>query len=241
MTEAIDVYVSYILAVVATMLIVTAAIYVALKWRRAPKVYRAMRIIASANLVAGVIIGVLASQLALNAGVRMSGGPIGFLHPNPCAPDGLPATELGKAIVLEDQRHAGDPNRMDIAETASLCKSRRGMNEALAQLDEANHDIWEKWSKIGATATPAIPAATATPPAKAASPASTPKSETSMGAACDAAFIARHVLGRDLSLGTHEACISYDEIAEMCTSGSLAKDSEYCEQAFDFQRRRMGG
>ena len=140
-----------------------------------------MKRVAAASLSAGVMIGILAGRVVTEVAEK-GGGAFSFSRDNPCLPDGVPANDLGKAIVLTNQKAGGDI-------LAGAC-----------------------------------------------GPDSILKDDKHV---CESHFLARHALGYDLAVGDTRKCIPYEEVAELCGSGNPPTDSSFCEQAFDFQRRRL--
>lgn len=117
----------YILGIAAAVLAVATFCYITIVWRKAPRASRAMRWVAAASLTTGVLIGMLADHATTDLAGKVSGGPFGLWGANPCAPDGLPAVELGKEIVLTNQQHAGDPNWVDMTAAGPLLCSVPGI------------------------------------------------------------------------------------------------------------------
>ena len=56
---------------------------------------------------------------------------------------------------------------------------------------------------------------------------------------CHAAYLAMHALGKDLDRGPREKEIEPDEIAEICGTGALEKDSSLCQRAFAARNAKM--
>ena len=140
-----------------------------------------MKWVAAASLSAGVMIGILAGRVVTQV-AETGGGAFGFLGDNPCSPDGVPANDLGKAIVLTNQKIGGDI-------LAGVCGPDSILKDNMH--------------------------------------------------ACESHFLARHALGYDLADGDTRKCIPYEEVAELCSNGNPPTDSSFCQQAFDFQRRRL--
>jgi hypothetical protein len=171
----------YALAAAAIALVTGIALYIAFSWRQAPRASRAMKWVAAASLSAGVMIGILAGRVVTQV-AETGGGAFGFLRDNPCSPDGVPANDLGKAIVLTNQKIGGDI-------LAGVCGPDSILKDNMH--------------------------------------------------ACESHFLARHALGYDLADGDTRKCIPYEEVAELCSNGNPPTDSSFCQQAFDFQRRRL--
>jgi hypothetical protein len=103
--------------------------YTALKWRSAPKVFRAMNWVVSATLVAGFLLAVptahWARLLFFASPAQGASSAFGRLRDEiegACPSDGVSASEVGKALVLADENHAGDPNWVSNEAQAELCK-----------------------------------------------------------------------------------------------------------------------
>src|SRR3990170_4620252 len=109
-------------ALIAAVLVLGALTYVAIRWRRAPAAFRAMNTVAGICFVAGFLAGVWAFHLtgSRSAPATSPHAPSG---PSPSsAPAGsVPASEVGKAIVEMDEKHAGDPMWVSSASTAEMC------------------------------------------------------------------------------------------------------------------------
>jgi hypothetical protein len=114
----------------AIVFIVGTSLYVVFAWRRAPKVYRAMRVVVVVSLVAGLLIGIYGRRSANELMGKVSGevsrddggkGSSEGLASDPCAPDGMSAADWGQAIVLNDQKHASDPNWVPVSTEAYGC------------------------------------------------------------------------------------------------------------------------
>ena len=52
------------------------------------------------------------------------------------------------------------------------------------------------------------------------------------GVECWAAFLAMHALGKDLDRGPHDESIDLEEVADICETGAVEKDSSLCQRAF---------
>jgi hypothetical protein len=102
-----------------TAIAVAIFVYIIVAWRKAPRASRAMKWIAAASLTTGILMGAVSDHIlsGLAAGLRI------FPHNNPCSPDGLLASEIGRAIILTNQQHAGDPNWVDPMTIGSYCPS----------------------------------------------------------------------------------------------------------------------
>jgi hypothetical protein len=95
--------------------------YVFVAWRHAPRASRAMKWVAVASLATGILTGVSADQIMRQLSLRVVSNPFNLSNANLCSPEGFPAADLGKAIVLTNQKHAGDPNWVDPMSFSSLC------------------------------------------------------------------------------------------------------------------------
>lgn len=103
--------------------------YAALKWRSAPKVFRAMNWVVSFTLVAGFLLAIpithWAGLLFFPSPAQGASSAFGRLRDEiegECPADGVSASEVGKALVLADEHHAGDANWVSNEEQAELCK-----------------------------------------------------------------------------------------------------------------------
>jgi hypothetical protein len=112
----------YVLAVAVIAWASAIFAYIAVVWRKAPKASRTMKWIAAISITTGILIGFVADRLLRP---QIDNGSLGSfdISANLCSPDGFPATVIGKAIVLTNQQHAGDPNWIDPMEIASSCSS----------------------------------------------------------------------------------------------------------------------
>jgi hypothetical protein len=48
-----------------------------------------------------------------------------------------------------------------------------------------------------------------------------------------------HALGKDIDKGPHEEFIEPDEVADICGTGALEKDSSLCQRAFAARNAKM--
>ena len=200
----------YALGIVAAALVGAVCVYILVAWRKAPRASRAMKWIAAASLSAGIMIGIFGGQMLRPIVEERSGIPFGIWRSNPCSPAAVRAADLGKAIVLENQQHVGDPLWIDIM----------WLRESCSMESETKH-LENQISSLSSNPTRPSP-----PTAQASSE-------------CVAYFLARHAIGSDLTAGDTRKCIPYEEVAEMCFLGNPAKDSAFCKQAFEFQRQRV--
>jgi hypothetical protein len=99
----------------AAVLVFGVAVYVWVRWRRAPAALRAMGKVAGVCFVAGFLVGawglhVAGSRLPSKAAAAPSG-----------AAGSVPASEVGKAIVETDEKHAGATMWVPSSSMAQLC------------------------------------------------------------------------------------------------------------------------
>jgi hypothetical protein len=116
----------YAFGIAALALAGVAIVYIVAAWRKAPRAYRAMKWVAAASLAAGVFVGILTDQAARRVAERGVDYSFGAWGSNECSPDGLPAATVGKAIVLTNQQHAGNPLWVDPSTVAPLCDAGIG-------------------------------------------------------------------------------------------------------------------
>lgn len=193
----------YALAAAAIALATGIALYIVFSWRKAPRASRAMKWVAAASLSAGVMIGILAGRVVTQVAEK-GGGAFGFSRDNPCSPDGVPANDLGKAIVLTNQKaFLGDMSARSCGPDSLASTMRRWVADGTMDAADAR-PLLEDDKHL-----------------------------------CESYFLARHALGYDLTEGDTRKCIPYEEVAELCDGGKPPKDSSFCEQAYDFQRRRL--
>lgn len=97
--------------IAAAGIVLGVAGYVFFRWRRAPAAFRAMIAVGGASFLAGV--------LAAMAGYKVVGnfpsGPLGARTGK------VRAVEVGKAVLLTDEKHAGESMWVSSAEDARLC------------------------------------------------------------------------------------------------------------------------
>jgi hypothetical protein len=108
-------------ALVAAALVLGSAIYIGVRWNRAPAALHALISVAGVCFVAGLLGGL--SIFDFVAGQPMSASSRRTSSPpaSSAALGSVPALEVGKAIVETDEKHAGDPNWASSAESAELC------------------------------------------------------------------------------------------------------------------------
>ena len=91
-------------------MLVAVAVYVRVRWKRAPAAFRAMEMLGIVSVLAGVAIGYSAGHLLSTVDIRPPWKSAKTAAPNPTVTDGkVPSLEVGKAIVLMDEEHSGDP------------------------------------------------------------------------------------------------------------------------------------
>jgi len=167
----------------AALIALGIAVYAVLRWRAAPAAFRAIVTVSVLGFAAGVLVSLAVVQL-------WSGGSlISFASGGK-----VQALEVGKAIVLTNEKHAGDPLWMPISEVAKECREASGQPIPLFK-------------------------------------------ET--GVECRAAYLAMHALGKDLDKGPHEELIDLEEVADICETGAVEKDSSLCRRAFAARNARM--
>jgi hypothetical protein len=121
------------LPVIDVLLIASIFGYVAVYWRRAPRVYRALNWVASAGVVAGILLSLPITHWI--GASPSSADASGWQHireavRGDCPSTGVPAPEVGKALVLMDEHHAGDPNWASSAQQAELCREGSLLTES---------------------------------------------------------------------------------------------------------------
>jgi hypothetical protein len=104
--------------------------YAAFKWRRAPKVYRAMNWMVAMSTMAGLMLAVSlthwAGMLPWSSSSKGEGSTWGHFRDaieGECPAAGVPAREVGKDLVLADEQHASDPNWVSNQTQAELCET----------------------------------------------------------------------------------------------------------------------
>lgn len=167
----------------AALIALGIAVYALLRWRAAPAAFRAIVTVSALGFAAGVLASLAVAQLWSGGSFipAWSGGKV-------------PALEVGKAIVLTNEKHAGDPLWMPISEVAKECREAPG----------AAPTLFEK-----------------------------------TGVECRAAYLAMHALGKDLDSGPHEELIDLEEVADICETGAVEKDSSLCRRAFAARNAKM--
>jgi hypothetical protein len=102
----------------AAVLVVGVAVYLGVRWRRAPAALRAMVNIASVCFIAGFLVGAWALHVA---GSRVPSNAAASPSAPSTAAGSVPASEVGKAIVETDEKHASDTMRIPSASIVKLC------------------------------------------------------------------------------------------------------------------------
>ena len=103
------------LAFVAALLVLGVTVYVLVRWKRAPAAFRAMNTIAGVCFIAGLFAGLSSSHF-------INGRGLGVPSWSRSTSDSVPASEVGRAIVETDEKHAGDALWMSSASSAELCR-----------------------------------------------------------------------------------------------------------------------
>ncbi len=102
--------------IAATLIALAVAAYVVLRWRAAPAAFRAIIVVSLLGVAAGAVATLGVVQL-------FSGGFVVF----PDVSDGeVQALDVGKAIILTNETHAGDPLWMPISDVAKYCRATPG-------------------------------------------------------------------------------------------------------------------
>jgi hypothetical protein len=106
---------------VAAALVLSVALYISVRWRRAPTAFRGMISVAGVCLLAGFLAGVWAFHFWTAKGLATS-STLPSSESSAAAPPGtVSAAEVGKAIVAMDEKHAGDSGWLSSAATVELC------------------------------------------------------------------------------------------------------------------------
>jgi len=175
------------LILIAAALVLGVAIYVAVWWRRAPAAFRAIGVVAAVCLVAGFLTGVWGFHLAVSR-FASSRAPSPSRASTSSAPaDSVSVSEVGKAIIEMDEKHAGDPNWISSAATVEMCNQGVGADMLL----------------------------------------------------CRGAYLARHVIGKDMEHGPRGISVPLSDVADFCDMGLIAKGSDLCKEAYDARRVKM--
>ncbi len=119
------------LGLAAVTLLAATALYTVIRWRRAPTAFRAICVVAVCAFASGVLGTLWASHVfgGFAASVRHLAVP---------AESGkVSALAVGKAILLSDEKHTGDPNWIASASDAESCDE--GVLPADSHLCRAAH------------------------------------------------------------------------------------------------------
>lgn len=108
------------LCVFGVVIVCGIFLYSAVRWRKAPRVFRAMNWVAAVSVFSGVLIALPLEHWLGPIFEPSSGGNahstwsrVKSAIEGTCPPAGVPATEVGKALVLADEQHAGDEDWND--------------------------------------------------------------------------------------------------------------------------------
>jgi hypothetical protein len=112
----------------AAILVLGVAVYVAVRWRRAPAAFRAMGKVAGLCFVAGFLAGAWALHAAGSRLPSKAAASSSSPSAASASAGSVSASEVGKAIVETDEKHAGDTMWVSSAATAELCN--KGLSEA---------------------------------------------------------------------------------------------------------------
>jgi len=104
--------------------------YAAFRWRRAPKIYRAMNWTVLVSAFAGLLMTLSLSHwvemLDRSPSTSGEGSTLGHFRDaieGVCPTAGFAADAVGKQLVLADEHHASDPNWISNATQAELCRT----------------------------------------------------------------------------------------------------------------------
>ena len=113
-----------------------ATVYVRVRWRRAPAAFRAMSMLGIVFVLAGILIGYGASHLLSAISINAPWKASRDSPPDPVVTDGrVPALDVGKSIVLTDEKHSGEPTWVSKSDTvAAMCANRIDIEEGLKKL-----------------------------------------------------------------------------------------------------------
>jgi hypothetical protein len=106
------------LALIAAALLLATAIHVAVRWRRAPAAFRAISGVACICFVAGMLLGVWGFHLADSRSAPRGSAPT---SPSSVPAGSVSASEVGRAIVATDEKHAADPMWASAAAAVEPC------------------------------------------------------------------------------------------------------------------------
>ena len=119
MTTMLSAWTTFIL--VAAAIVLCVALYISVRWRRAPTAYRSMLSVAGVCLLAGFLAGVWALHFWTAKGLATSSALPPSESSAAVPPGTVSATEVGKAIVAMDEKHAGDSGWLSSTATVELC------------------------------------------------------------------------------------------------------------------------
>jgi hypothetical protein len=112
------------MAATGLAMLVAAAVYVRVRWKRAPAAFRAMTMLGIVSVLAGVAIGYSANNLLSALSIKPPWKAAGDLPPDPTVTDGkVPALDVGKSIVLMDEKHSGDPMSVSSGTFVETCNT----------------------------------------------------------------------------------------------------------------------
>jgi hypothetical protein len=110
-----------------------AALYIRVRWKRAPAAFRAMTMLGVIFVVAGIAIGYSANHLLPAVSIRPPWKAASDSPPDPAITDGkVPASDVGKAIVLMDEKHSGDPMWASSGAFAETCDLELKLGDKLS-------------------------------------------------------------------------------------------------------------
>lgn len=116
----------------ALALLAAAAVYVRVIWKRAPAAFRAMTALGIVCALAGIAIGYSASHL-LPAVFMRPHWKSADSPPDPAITNGkVPASDVGKSIVLMDEKHSDDPMSVPSGSLAETCDLEAQIGEKLS-------------------------------------------------------------------------------------------------------------
>ena len=116
----------------ALAMLAAAAAYVRVRWMGAPAAFRAMSKVGIVCVLAGILIGYGANHL-LAVSIKPPWKSAGESPPDPTVTEGkVPALDVGKSIVLTDEKHSGDPMWTPSSTLLELCPSEGKHGEKLS-------------------------------------------------------------------------------------------------------------
>lgn len=194
----------------ALAMLAASAAYVRVRWRRAPAAFRAMSMLGIVSVLAGVLIGYSANHLLSVSSVGLPWRGAGDSPPDPVVTDGkVPALDVGKSVVLTDEKHSGDPMWVSSSgDVAAMCVRNVELEEESKKVAKG---LGEEFSSGGGK----------------------------LSSDCIGVYLARHALGKDLDRGPKDAWISLEDVAEMCDAGQIEKSWPVCVDAYDARHAKM--